>query len=70
MRRRLSLIVDAAACGGRGVCAEPFGERVPLDPCGPPLLPGGDVPTALHERAARAAASRPSVGLPLLEVPA
>lgn len=70
MRRRLSLIVDATARGGRGVCAELFGEHVPLDPCGPPLVPGGDVPIVLRARAARAAGSRPSVGLPLLEVPA
>lgn len=68
MTRRYTLVVDAVACDGHGVCAELFPERVALDRWGFPLLDGAEIAPAHLEHAERAVAACPRLALHLKEL--
>jgi ferredoxin len=61
------LVVDPAACGGRGVCAELFPERIELDRWGYPVVQEGEIGPALFDAAARAVRACPCQALHLVE---
>lgn len=65
--RRLTIVVDPAACDGYGTCAELFPERIAADPWGYPLVTGVEIAPAHLQHARRAVASCPRQALHLVE---
>jgi ferredoxin len=67
LKKRLSLVVDATACDGHGVCAELFPEHVTLDRWGFPVVDGGEIHPRLRQHADRAVSACPRLALHLVE---
>ncbi len=59
------LRVDPIACGGHGLCAELFPERVTLDDWGFPIIDDSPVPAGLERHARRAVRECPKLALRL-----
>jgi ferredoxin len=69
MRPQVRIVVDPTSCGGKGLCAELFPERITLDPWGYPIVQRDDIAPELMEHARRAVHMCPQLALHLVEGP-